>query len=142
MKKMTTLNPYITFDGYCREAMNYYKGCFGGELTLQTVEGTPMEQQCPEGMKHQIMHSMLVNENIVLMGSDMMGKDGFIRGNSIALSVNCASEEEIRSFFNFLSEGGKINDPLKEMFWGGLFGCVTDKFGLTWLFNYEKRLVE
>lgn len=136
---MTTLNPYITFNGNCREAMNYYKGCFGGELTLQTVEGTPMEQQCPAGMKHHVMHSMLMNESLVLMGSDMMGKDGFNRGNTIALSVNCNSEEEIKMFFAYLSDGGKINDPLKEMFWGALFGCLTDKFGLTWLFNYEKK---
>jgi PhnB protein len=135
---MATLNPYITFNGNCREAMNFYKGCFGGELTLQTVEGTPMEAQCPEGMKHQIMHSMLMCDDLVLMGSDMMGKDGFIRGNSLALSVNCASEKEIREQFAYLSDSGKINDPLKEMFWGALYGCVTDKFGLTWLFNYDK----
>ncbi|CAN5825264.1 VOC family protein [soil metagenome] len=136
---MTTLNPYITFNGNCREAMNFYKACFGGELTLQTVEGTPMEQQCPEGMQHQVMHSMLMSKNILLMGSDMMGKDGFVRGNTIALSVNCSSEEEIKTFFNFLSGEGKINDPLKEMFWGALYGCLTDKFGVTWIFNYDKK---
>ncbi len=135
---MTALNPYITFNGNCREAMTFYNGCFGGELTLQTVEGTPMEQQCPTGMKHQIMHAMLMNKSVVLMGSDMMGKDGFLRGNSIALSVNCTSEEEIKMFFSYLSEGGKINDPLKEMFWDALFACLTDKFGLTWILNFEQ----
>ena len=118
--------------------MNFYKACFEGELTVQTVEGTPMEAQCPEGMKHQVMHSMLITGGMVIMGSDMMGKDGFTRGNTIALSVNCSSSEEIKMFFSFLSEEGKVNDPLKEMFWGGMFGCVTDKFGVTWIFNYEK----
>ena len=136
---MTTLNPYITFNGNCREAMNFYKECFGGELTFQTVEGTPMEQQCPTGMKHQIMHAMLMNKSMILMGSDMMGKDGFNRGNTIALSLNCENEKEIKTLFAYLSSDGKINDPLKEMFWGALYGCLTDKFGLTWIFNYDRK---
>jgi PhnB protein len=136
---MTTINAYLTFNGNCREAMNFYKNCFGGELTLQTVEDTPMKDQCPNGMQHQIMHSMLMNKSIVLMGSDMMGRDGFVRGNTIALSLNCSSEEEIRSFFGYLSAGGKINDPLKEMFWGALYGCLTDQYGITWLFNFDKK---
>jgi PhnB protein len=118
--------------------MGFYKDCLGGELTLQTIAGTPFEARCPEGMEHQIMHSSLVKNSLILMGSDMIGPGGLIPGNNISLSLNCSSEEEINSFFSRLSSGGKILDPLKAQFWGALFGCVEDKFGIRWMFNYDK----
>jgi len=111
---MTQINAYVGFNGKCRETMTFYKECLGGELTLQTVTETPVAAQCPEGMQDQIMHSMLVkNGSLLLMGSDMVGPDGFIKRNNIALSLNCSSEEEINTLFSKLSASGKILDPLK-----------------------------
>jgi PhnB protein len=136
---MTQINAYIGFNGQCREAMTFYKECLGGELSLMTVEESPIAAQCPGAIKGQIVHSMLVNGGMVLMGSDMTGPDGYTKGNNIALSVNCSSEEEINTFYNKLSEGGRIVDPLKEQFWGALFGVVADKYGITWMFNYDKN---
>ena len=134
---MTQINAYIGFNGKCREAMTFYKECLGGELTLQTVEGSPIEAQCPAAMKGQILHSSLIKNGLLLMGTDMVGPDGYTKGNNIALSVNCSSEEEINEFFSRLSAGGKIIDPLKVQFWGALFGVLTDKFGINWMFNSE-----
>jgi PhnB protein len=136
---MTQINAYLTFNGNCREAMNFYKECLGGELTLQTVEGTPMEAKCPTGMKQNILHSMLKKEGLVLMATDMIGPSGFIKGNAIALALNCSTAEEIKTFFSFLSKDGKIIEPLMEQFWGATFGCLTDKYGVTWLFNFDKN---
>ena len=136
---MTQINAYINFSGNCREAMTFYKECLGGELTLQTVGGSPIEAQCPAGMKDQIMHASLTKGALLLMGSDMAGPGGLSKGNNIALSVNCSSEEEINTFFSKLSEGGKIIDPLKLQFWGAMFGVLTDKFGIRWMFNYDKN---
>jgi PhnB protein len=136
---MTQINAYVGFNGKCREAMTFYKECLGGELSLQTFGGSPMEAQCPAGMKDQILHSSLTKGQLLLMGSDMVGPDGYIKGNDIALSVNCSSEEEINTFFSKLAEGGKIIDPLKVQFWGAIFGVVKDKFGITWMFNYAKN---
>lgn len=136
---MTQINAYVGFNGRCREAMTFYKECLGGELTLQSVAETPAAAQCPEGMQHQIMHSALTKGPLLLMGSDMVGPDGFNVGNNIALSLNCSSEEEINTFFSKLAEGGKIIDELKTQFWGGIFGVLTDKFGIRWMFNYEKN---
>lgn len=133
---MTQINAYIGFNGNCRDAMTFYKECIGGELNLQTVEGSPMENQCPGVMKHHILHSSLTKNGLILMGSDMVGPDGFQKGNNIALSVNCSSEEEINAFFSKLSDGGKIIDPLKQQFWGAMFGVLKDRFGITWMFNY------
>ena len=138
---MTQLSPYVNFNGQCRQAMSFYKECLGGELHIQTVGGSPIESQCPAAMKDQVLHSTLINKGIFLMGSDMQAPGAFIQGNNMAISVNCSSEEEIRSFYSNLSEGGHIIDELRQQFWGGLFGVVTDKFGIRWMFNYEPKQV-
>ena len=137
---MTQINAYVGFNGKCREAMTFYKECLGGELMLQTVAETPMAAQCPEGMQNSIMHSSLTKGNLLLlMGSDMVGPDGHNQGNNIALSINCSSEEEINTVFSKLAEGGKIIDPLKVQFWGAIFCVLTDKYGINWMFNYDKN---
>lgn len=135
---MTQINAYLNFDGNCREAMSFYKECLGGELALQTVEGSPIEAQCPAGIKHHILHASLMKDTLILMGSDMQGPEGFVKGNTIALSLNCSSEKEIDTFFSNLSKHGKITHPLTESFWGATFGVLTDKYGIRWMLNYDK----
>ena len=137
---MTQINACLNFNGNCREAMTFYQQCLGGELTLQTIEGSPVEEQCPAAMKDQILHASLLNESLVLMASDMTGPDGFIRGNNIALSLNCSSEKEIKSFFFTLSSVGQISHQLEEQFWGATFGVLTDKYGTRRMLNYDKNL--
>lgn len=138
---MAQINPYLGFNGKCREAMNFYQQCLGGELTLMKVSETPAASQCPESIQEHIMHSSLVKDGAVLvMATDMVEPNGnYQQGNSIALSMLCNSEEEINTMFSNLSEGGKVIDPLKEQFWGGIFGVVSDKYGVRWMFNYEKN---
>ena len=137
---MTQINTYINFNGNCREAMNFYKQCLGGELALQTIEGSPIEAQCPTSMKDSILHSSLTKGGIILMGSDMQGPGGYLPGNNISLSVNCSSEDEITTFYANLSEGGDIIDPLKKQFWGAQFGVLTDKFGIRWMLIYDENI--
>jgi PhnB protein len=136
---MTQINGYISFNGNCREAMTFYKDCLGGELTLQAIGESPIAGQCPSAMQNQILHSMLIHNGIRIMGSDMEGAGGVQQGNNISLMINCSSEEEINRFFSSLSEGGKVLDPLKVQFWGGTFGVINDKFGIRWMFNYDKN---
>jgi len=136
---MTQLSPYINFNGECRQAMHFYQESLGGELHLQTIAGSPIEAACPPAIRDQILHSTLINKGIFMMGSDMQGPVQTVKGNNIAISVNCSSEEEINSFFKNLSAGGEIIEDLKKQFWGGLFGVLTDKFGIRWMFNYEPQ---
>ncbi len=136
---MTQINAYINFEGNCREVMTFYKDCLDAELNMQTIEGSPIEAQCPAAMKQQILHASLVKEGMILMGSDMQEPGGnFTKGNNIALSLNCSSDEEIKTFFSKLSQGGKISHALTESFWGATFGVLTDKFGIRWMLNYDK----
>ena len=136
----TQLNAYVNFNGNCREVMTFYKECLEGELTLTKVGESTIAAQCPSAMQDKVLHSSLMkNGTLLLMGSDMIGPDGFNQGTNIALSLNCSSEEEINTFFAKLSEGGKIIDPLKVQFWGALFGVFNDKFGIRWMLSYDKN---
>jgi len=139
---MTTLqvNPYLTFNGNCREAMNFYKTILGGELMLQTIGESPLCQEMPPAMKENILHASLTNGQLVIMGSDMVSDNGLQKGNSVSLVLNCRSEDEIREFYTNLSEGGAATHPLEDTFWGALFGDLTDKFGNHWLLNYSKAV--
>jgi PhnB protein len=135
---MTQIHAYVGFNGHCREAMNFYKENIGGELTLQPVEGSPMEAQCPPSMKCQILHSSLIKDGaLLLMGSDMNAPGEQPKGSNIALSLSCSSEEEINRLFTKFSSEGTIIDPLKKQFWGALFGVCKDKYGTTWMLTYD-----
>lgn len=134
---MSPLNPFIRFnDGKCREAMNFYKDCLGGELQFMTVKGSPMEKDMADKLD-LIMHSTLTNENWTLIGSDMM-RDKATIGDNVGVSLNCDSEEQIRSVFAKLSVGGQVFMPVEDTFWGALFGVLTDKYGVEWMLNFQK----
>jgi PhnB protein len=133
----TQLNPYIHFNGKCREAMTFYHECLGGELTMQKISESPMAAQLPSEMGANIMHSSLTSGAVVIMGSDMSNDP--TRGSDITLCLNCNSDDEINNYFTKLSQGGKVTTQLHQTFWGATYGEVTDKFGLHWMFNYSKN---
>ena len=138
---MTQLFPYLRFNGNCREAMSFYKSCLGGELILQTVAESPIAAQMPPGTGNNIMHATLTKGSLMLAGSDMAPAEGVKQGNHMVLTLNCSSAEEINTFFQNLSAGGKVSMPLQAEFWGDTFGMLTDKFGNEWMLNYAKPKV-
>lgn len=133
---MTTINAYLTFSGNCREAMNFYKDCLGGELHFQTIGASPMTGKMPAQMKECILHATLIKDGMVLMGSDMVADKGLTKGNNISMAINCSSKEEIQSFYEKLSAGGHKDHALEQSFWGATFGDLTDQYGNHWLLNY------
>jgi PhnB protein len=136
---MSTLSPYISFNGQCREAMTFYKNCLGGELTLMEVGGSPMEAHV-SGPKDQIYHSELRAGTFSIMGTDFTDpNDGYTKGTNVSLAFACSSEDDINKFYNNLAEGGTIVMPLAKTFWADLFGGVIDKYGINWMFNYDKN---
>ena len=136
---MGQLNAYLTFNGNCREAMTFYKECLGGELSLQTIGESPLAEKMPAQMKDSILHSSLSSDSILMMATDCVPEPGLIKGNAVSLCLNCNSEDEIRTCFEKLSSGAKINFPIEDTFWGALFGGLTDKFGNHWLLNYTRN---
>lgn len=135
---MAHINPYLSFNGNCRDAMHFYQACLGGELFLQTIGESPLSEQLPEHMKICILHATVTNGALVLMGSDMVGEKGLHQGNAVSLCLQCSSEEEIRTVYARLAEGGEATHPLETTFWGALFGGLTDKFGKHWLLNFDQ----
>lgn len=132
---MAEFNAYLRFMGNCREAMQFYKGCFGGELNLMTIGDSPMSAQMPAEMHDKVMHSVLTSGSIMIMGSDMMREEEYNHGNTVSLCLVCKSKEEIEILFSRLSAGGKVTHPLEEMFFG-TYGDLTDRYGFSWLFQF------
>jgi PhnB protein len=136
---MTQLNPYLNFNGQCREALNFYCECLEGELQLQKVAESPMATRMPSEKGPLILHGALTkNGALLLMGSDMIG-NSLQSGNSVNLCLNCTSDQEINTLFNRLSAGGQVKVPLHQSFWGATFGELKDKFGMTWMLNYPRN---
>ncbi|CAN5144557.1 VOC family protein [soil metagenome] len=133
---MNQLNPYLQFGSKCREIMTFYKECFDGELTLQTVGESPMASHMPQEAQDAVLHSALMKDGkTVVMASGVMPETEIKKGNNIALCVVCSSKEEIETLFAKLSEGGKVGHPLKEEFFGTI-GDFTDKFGMNWMLQF------
>ena len=141
---MTTVNIYMTFDGNCREAFDFYKSVFGGEFAyigtfadMPPREGMP---PVPESEKDRIMHvSLPVSKETALMGSDSseIFEHVTVVGDNISVSVNTDSMEEAERIFIGLSAGGKIIMPLEKTFWGAYYGLLRDKFDINWMINAE-----
>jgi PhnB protein len=135
---MFTLQPYVRYnDAKCREAFTFYQEIFGGELAFQTVGESPMAKEMAADKQNLIMHAQLKNGEFLLFGSDMM-RDVAKVGDNFSLSVNYDTEQELRDHFAKLSEGGEVFMPIEEVFWGAVFGMVTDKYGVEWMVNYQK----
>lgn len=134
------LNPYISFpEDNAREGMEFYKTVFRGDLTLSTFKENGMEEHFP-GEGDKIMHGMLEADNgLVLMGADTPNSMKHEVNNNISISLSGDDETELSRYFEDLSSGGKINQPLTKAGWGDTFGMVTDKFGIDWMVNITAK---
>ncbi len=138
---MTTVNVYLTFNGNCQEAFDFYRSIFGGEYaSISTfAEMPPIDNMpIPEEMKDKIMHVTLpIGGETSLMGSDTGGDWGanFQAGNNFSISVGLKDREEASRIFKALAEGGKITMPIGDTFWNAYFGSLTDRFGINWMVN-------
>jgi PhnB protein len=134
---MNQLQPYINFNGRCKEAMLFYKSCLGGELQMQKISESPMAIQIPSAKDGQILHAVLVKEHLQLFGSDI-SNENFLQGNNIQLSLNCETMQELETAFQSLQQGGKEIIGLHQTFWGSHYGELMDKFGIYWLLHHSK----
>ena len=135
-----SLNTYLTFDGNCREAFEFYRSVFGGEFSeFHTFAEAPPDMSVPEAEKDLMMHVSLPVGSSVLMGSDSCSSFGPppAVGSNFSISIVGQSKEHCDEIFAKLSEGGTVKMPMQETFWGAYFGNWTDKFGINWMVNYE-----
>lgn len=134
---MPQLNAYISFNGQCAKAMQFYETALGGKLdALMRTSQSPMAGQMPPGSEDLVMHARLVLDDGVLMAGDAMpgygGHEG-MKGFSLALTYPDASQA--RDVFARLSEGGTVTMAMADTFWADAFGMLTDRFGTPWMIN-------
>ena len=134
------LETYLTFEGNCREAFEFYREVFGGEFTmvLTFAEGPP-DLNIPDDEKDRIMHTSLPIGSSVLMGSDTslaFGPTPAMGGN-FSLSIATDSREQCDGLFAKLSAGGSDLIPMQDQFWGSYFGRLTDKFGIGRMISFD-----
>lgn len=140
---MTTINIYLTFDGNCEEAFNFYKSVFGGEFaSISKFKEMPPDPKYPvaEADMEKIMHvSFPISKETVLMGSDTGGEWGskFKAGNNFSISVGTDNKSEADRLYKGLSEGGETVMPMADTFWESYFGMLKDKFGISWMVSYD-----
>lgn len=141
---MVRLNPYLNFKGHTEAAFLFYKTVFGGEFEAFSCFGeapdTPGMQALPEADKSKMGHASLpIGNGIPLMGTDVLTSMGHppVVGNTISLSLAPDSEAKTRRLYEVLPAGATVDVPLAAMFWGALFGRVTDEFGIKWMVNFE-----
>ena len=128
------LNPYLSFQNNAREAMEFYRSVFGGKLTMSTFKDFNVSQD-PK-MENLIMHAELEAVNgIKFMAADTHEGMVYKPGDSIRMTLSGENEAELESYFEKLSSGGLVTQPLEKAPWGDFFGMVVDKFGITWFVN-------
>jgi PhnB protein len=127
------LNPYISFDGNAREALEFYREVLGGDLSVNTY-GEYGDQESPGADK--IMHGMLETPmGFALLGADNPSGTEYRPGNNIAVSLSGDDGEALRGYWEKLSEGGTVTVPLEKQMWGDEFGMCNDRFGTAWMVN-------
>ncbi len=135
---MTTLTPYLLFDGDCRQAMEFYESCLGGELTVATVKDSPMKDRLPASQHEKVINAQLKSGNLHVSASDWLRPDRRrVNGNTVCLYLSAGTRAELQVTFEKLSDGAKLIDPLTEQFFG-TYGALTDKFGIRWMFQANK----
>lgn len=133
------LNPYLNFAGNAEEAFRFYQSVFGGELFLQRMSEAPGTEHLSEEERGYAMHvSLPIGDGQFLIASDCIESMGqhLKPGNNNYISIQTDSREQSDRLFKGLSEGGQVEMPLEDMFWGDYFGSFTDKFGVCWMINF------
>jgi len=136
---MTTLTPYLLFDGTCREAMQFYHSVFGGELSLTKVGESPAKDHMPAFQHDKIVNAHLKNAAIEISASDwLMPNRTPARGNTVCLFLSGGTYAELKTLFDKLSDGANVTDPLKEVFFG-YYGALNDKYGNRWMLQANRE---
>ena len=126
------LNPYIGFKDDAREAMEFYRSVFGGELTVSTFGEFGDTGPRAEG----VMHAQLETPSgYTIMASDTPDEMPYQPGTNVSVSLSGDDGAELHGYWDKLAEGGSVMTPLEKQMWGDEFGMLTDRFGISWLVN-------
>ncbi|MBL0385185.1 VOC family protein [Tumebacillus sp. ITR2] len=131
------LVPYLTFGGAAEEAMNFYADVVQGEIIQLDRYNSAPGMQIPEGFEEKVLHGRVKFGDNFLYFSDT--DRPIASGDSVSLAIEFSSDEQINHAFEKLSQGGNVQIALAQMFWGGKYAKLTDKFGTHWDLNHFNK---
>ena len=134
------LMPFLLFDGNCAEAMAFYQGCLGGELTITKVCDTPMKGQMPPEQHHKVAFANLRSGVMEFSATDWLHSTRTPRqGNTVAVYISGGKYNELRTIFDKLAVGAskELLDDMRDMPFGS-YGHLADKYGVHWFFRGDK----
>ena len=133
---MIGVQPYISFNGNCEEAINFYRDVLGGEiLYVQKYGESPMKGM---GKDDAVMHCTLKVGDTHIMACDNPEGQPAATGSNISLAIGSNDPAGAESMFAKMSDGGNVTMPMQQTFWAERFGMLTDKYGINWMFNCDK----
>jgi PhnB protein len=140
---MINLTPFLLFDGNCAEAMEFYKSCLGGELSITKLGDTPMKEQVPPEQHHKVVYAHLKSRALEFSATDWLHQTRRPKqGNTVAMYISGGTERQLRELFDKLSVGANTGllDDLQDLPFG-IYGHLADKYGVHWFFQGERRAV-
>lgn len=138
---MEAIIPYLNFNGNAREALAFYETALGGKVVqMQTFGEANMAKT--DDMKDKVLHAVFEAGALKFMVSDCPPGVSVQPGDQVSLSLNFTDENSIEKTFTALAANGNITMPLQDTFWGAKFGMTKDRFGVHWMFNYDKPQIE
>jgi PhnB protein len=126
------LQAYLFFPGNTEEAMPFYQGIFGGDLSI-TRRGD-VDPTATESEKGLVINAALDGRGFTLRASDRSDSTNDVQ-TRIELTIVGSEEDDLRRIFDALSDGGTVKAPLEKVFWGDIFGALIDRFGIGWQVN-------
>lgn len=127
------LNPYLNFDGQCKQAFEFYQQLLGGEVVMMTFGESPMADQISTEEQGRIMHACLTLGDKMLMGSDMPPGACYQKAQGIHVTLGIDDTAEAERVFDALADNGTLLMPFEETFFAHGFGMATDRFGTPWM---------
>ena len=129
--------PYLMFDGNAKEALEYYREVFGGEISNLQTYGEADYPTPPEA-HDRVIHAQFRKDDLFLMASDAFPGSPVVVGSNISLTLEFESDEEIQEIYEALSQKGTVHMELQDTFWGAKYAKVQDTYGVIWDLNYTK----
>ena len=134
----TVLTPYLLFNGNCKEAMEFYKSCLGGDLALTKVKDSAAKEHMATFQQEKVLNAKLSSGPLEISASDWLRLDETpVRGNTVCLYLNGGTFETLKALFEKLSDGAEVTAPLRKEFFG-VYGALNDRFGVRWMFVSDK----
>lgn len=134
---LTTVNPYLNFDGTAAQAIALYQQALGANVTFLQRFGELPDSTFEGEQAQRVMHASLTFGGGTLMISDSMPGSTVSRGTNIQVCLQYAGTDDVDRHFAALAEGGQVTQPLENTFWGARFGMLVDRYGISWMFNAE-----